>query len=342
MSLFVRLMAGLLGTVGLIVAAGSASAECGGSDQAAADGIASRIDRVAPEIADITRAPIKRGAEHITAAGEKLSISIPKNNSGKVVLGRPDSEKGSHFDVGLPSDGDVKDAVIARDGTVTYPNSLKATDLAVQSFQDSVRVVMVIRGDEAPSEFVYPVDVPAGGSMKIGQDGGVLVMNPDGLLRGGFAAPWAKDNLGREVATHYEIRRNTVVQVVAHHGAAYPIIADPWMGKELIKSAAWIKREPGFTLQVTPTAWARKQRGSHDAGEAGWDELYSKYKNEGRGIKKNKQGMRDQYICHQEFVTIRDPGKATWNLDEYRPHVGYFRTVVASCNPGVGERPEPD
>lgn len=334
-----RLMAGLLGTAGLIVAVEPASAEVGGSGHAAADDIAGRIDRVAPEPADTIRAPIKSGPEHITAAGEELSISIPKNNSEKVVLDQPGSERDSHFGVGLPSDGGVKDAVIARDGTVTYPNSLKATDVAVQSFQDSVRVVTVIRGDEAPSEFVYPIDVPAGGSMKIGQDGGVLVRDPDGVLRGGFAPPWAKDNLGREVATHYELRRNTVVQVVSHHGTAYPVVADPLMGKKYIKSATWIEKKAGFTLEVTPTAWARKQH-SHGAGEDGWDELYAKYKNQGRGIRKNRQGLRDQYICHQEWVTIWEQDKPTWNLDEWRPHVGYPRTVAMACNPGVNERPE--
>lgn len=329
-----RLMAGLLGTAGLIVTVEPALAEVGGNDQATADGIAGQIGRVAPEPA--TRAPIQRWVEHITAAGEQLSISIPNNNSGKIVLDQPGAGKDSPFGVGLPSHGAVKDAAIARDGTVTYPNSLKATDVAVQSFQDSVRVVTVIRGDEAPSEFAYPVDVPAGGSIKIGQGGGVLVKGPDGLLQGGFAPPWAKDNLGRDVATHYELRRSTVVQVVSHHGAAYPIIADPWMGKDLIKSATWKPQPSGFTLKVTPTGWARGWAGNLKVGQAGWRELYSKYKDKGRGIKVNIRGMRHQYVCHQEYVAVRSPRKETWNLDEWRPDVGYDKTVDASCNPGEG------
>ena len=71
-------------------------------------------------------------------------------------------------------------------------------------------------------------------------------------------------------------------------------------------------------------------------GVAGWNELYSKYKNVGRGIKRNLSGMRDQYICHQQFAAIRSPRKPTWNLDEWRPDVGYVKTVVASCNLGEG------
>lgn len=44
--------------------------------------------------------------------------------------------------------------------------------------------------------------------------------------------------------------------------------------------------------------------------------------------------MKDQYICHQQIVAIRDPLKATWNLDEWRADVGYLATVNAFCNPG--------
>jgi hypothetical protein len=153
--------------------------------------------------------------------------------------------------------------------------------------------VTVIKNDGAPSEFSYPIDVPAGGRMTIGQDGGVLVVDARGLPRGGLAAPWAKDNQGRNVATHYELRRDAVVQVVAHHGAAYPVVADPWLFIDLIQSATWAPDEQGFTLMVTPTTWARANAGSYPVGAAGWNELYSKYKDVGRGIRRNLNGMRD-------------------------------------------------
>lgn len=331
-----RLIVSLLGAIGLVVAAHPAFADGGRGDQSTADGIASQIDRVAPASADTTRAPVERRSGQIKAVGEGLSIRIPNNNAGKVELERPGSEINSHLGIGLPSGGDVKDAVIARGGTVTYQHSLKAADVAVQPFKKGVRVVTVIQGDKAPSEFVYPVDVPAGGSMKVGQDGGVLVVDARGLPRGGFTTPWAKDNQGRDVATHYELRGNTIVQVVSHHGAAYPVVADPWLWMNLIQDARWVfdTAAKGFTLKVTPTTWARVNAGSYLVGVAGWNELYSKYKDVGRRIRTNINGMRDQYICHQQFVALRSPRKSTWNLDEWRPDVGYLKTVNASCNPG--------
>jgi hypothetical protein len=115
----VRLIASLVGAAGLVVAAHPAFADGGRGDQATADGIAGQIDRVAPVSADTTRAPVERGPGQITTVGEGLSIRIPNNNAGKVEFERPGSEPDSHLGIGLPSDGGVKDAVVARGGTVT-------------------------------------------------------------------------------------------------------------------------------------------------------------------------------------------------------------------------------
>jgi len=67
------------------------------------------------------------------------------------------------------------------------------------------------------------------------------------------------------------------------------------------------------------------------------DELYSKYKD--AGLNTNLQGMRDQYICHVQIVSVRSSRKPTWNLDEWRPNVGYAQTVNSACNPGGPARP---
>lgn len=94
----------------------------------------------------------------------------------------------------------------------------------------------------------------------------------------------------------------------------YPVVADPWLGLALVSNAT-CKQDNlcRWTLAVTPTLWARLQAGGYLPGVAGWNELYAKYKNVGRGIKVNLGGMADQYICHQQVVAIRLPTKSTWN-----------------------------
>ena len=41
------------------------------------------------------------------------------------------------------------------------------------------------------------------------------------------------------------------------------------------------------------------------------------------------QNMRDQLSCHISNAGFKDP----WNLESWRPDVGYNKTVVALCNP---------
>lgn len=39
--------------------------------------------------------------------------------------------------------------------------------------------------------------------------------------------------------------------------------------------------------------------------------------------------MGDQYWCHTTFARSKD----NWNLEPWRPDVGYLATVLAQCNP---------
>ncbi len=41
------------------------------------------------------------------------------------------------------------------------------------------------------------------------------------------------------------------------------------------------------------------------------------------------QKWRDQLVCHIANAWNKTP----WNLDSWRPNVGYNATVAASCNP---------
>jgi hypothetical protein len=279
--------------------------------------------------------PVTEERGQFRALGDNLHISIAKESKGSVELRRSDQGSSDALRVGLPTGARKKTAVLAQDGTVTYPETFVSTDVAVQAFADGVRIQTILRDGNAPSEFSYPLVMPTGAKISAGEDGSLAVFDSRGDLKGGFASPWAKDSKGLWLPTRYEVRGASVVQVVDHSGAAYPVVADPYLGINLISSASWVLRSPdGWTLQVAPTGWARIQAGGYVPGVAGWNELYSRYKKVGRGIKVNLDGMRDQWICHQQVVALRAPNRATWNLDEWRPNVSYAQTVNSFCNPG--------
>lgn len=255
------------------------------------------------------------------AAGTQLSLTS-EDASTALVVGIPDVEGGAN-------------ATATDSGALVYDNDDSAAAVTVQALEGGVRLSTVLKDASAPSEYAYPVVVPPGGAIRVDEtSGAVLVTDGEGSLVGGFAPAWAKDADGTAVPTHYEVRGDTVVQVV-DLGAGdfkFPVVADPFLGADLIDHATWVHYSDGWTLQVYPTGWARFNGGSHLVGSYAWDELYTKYKN--RGLNTNLAGMRDQLICHEEFVALRSPNKPSWNLDEWRPNVGYLQTLNASCNLG--------
>lgn len=312
-----------------------------------ANQVAAVVDKATPAEVKAEDVPAVKATDGTFTATGEVAVSIPAAASGDVSATKTTADGVVRIQVGTGSSSGAGGAVAA-DGSVAYVEP-GLTDSSVQATTDGFRIHTVISGADAPTEFTHDVTLPAGARLVAERDrpmseavpeGGqisdaVLIVDSAGTVLSGFSAPWAKDANGTGVATHYEIRSGSLVQVVDHRaaGVAYPVVADPYLGFDMIKSASWKYHSGyGWTLEVTPTGWARANAGGYLPGKYGWDELYAKYKN--KGLNKNLGGMRDQFICHQQVVALRAPNKPTWNLDEWRPDVSYVQTVNASCNPG--------
>ena len=98
-------------------------------------------------------------------------------------------------------------------------------------------------------------------------------------------------------------------------------------GTVAVLSAEWGEREGGRSLVVVPTAWARS--GGQAAADGGWEQLV------GRLPDAATAGMEAQFRCH----AFGAPDKASWNLEPWRPEVGYEEMVASRCNPGGTEEP---
>lgn len=92
----------------------------------------------------------------------------------------------------------------------------------------SFMALLVIERAEAATEYRFKDAVPTGHTAVLQADGSVRVFGADGDEAGGIAAPWAFDANGDEVPTSYALEGTTLVQTVNHHGAVYPVIADPF------------------------------------------------------------------------------------------------------------------
>ena len=335
--------------VGLTVVPGGA--ESASATEAYADQVISDVRTSTPtEAPGGTETPIQINTDNGEYTGESadMTFAIPDGAADQLTL---ESSGDAPLTVTLP-DVQVSEAVLNTESdAVVFPENGNDTAVAIQAFDEGAQLSTVLNSTNSPASFAYEVSVPTGGALTLLEEGGVAVTDADGAPVGFISTPWARDGAGAEVPTRYSVSGNVVTQFVDHRGKGfqYPIVADPYLFKDLISSARWdwIERSPGgaigagWTLRVTPTKWARGWGAattggglSYYIGTLGWKELYKKYKDHGLTV--NLDSMRDQWICHQQFVSVRRPGADTWNLDEWRADRSYAMTVRYMCNPPRG------
>jgi len=136
--------------------------------------------------------------------------------------------------------------------------------------------------------------------------------------------------------------------IVALSGAA-PASADPGTGGagapqdprypppfvDHVSWTQWSQWNHLPSLRVYPTASGRaaaKTLGSSgpDADEA-WSEVLA------LAPDASTPGMREQFLCHWELAEVLQPGKASWNLEPWRPVVDATTMIGSGCNPGGSE-----
>ncbi len=124
---------------------------------------------------------------------------------------------------------------------------------------------------------------------------------------------------------------------------AAPASADPGpvsarsYSPPFVDHVQWTHWSQLSSLRVYPTTSGRaaaKQLGSPspEADEA-WAEVLRLAPEAGA------PGMREQFRCHWDFAENVQPGKASWNLEPWRPVVDDATMVSTGCNPGGAQEP---
>ncbi|MBF4996065.1 DUF2599 domain-containing protein [Nocardia sp. BSTN01] len=102
---------------------------------------------------------------------------------------------------------------------------------------------------------------------------------------------------------------------------------DPFAGSPLIDHTEWTDDPDGRRLHVYPTAAGRADQ-FPAALDRAWSEVLADSPDA------ESPGMYDQFECHWVWARMVAPNKPSWNLEPWRPAVGYQATVQAMCNPG--------
>ncbi|MEV0354592.1 DUF2599 domain-containing protein [Nocardia sp. NPDC050697] len=106
---------------------------------------------------------------------------------------------------------------------------------------------------------------------------------------------------------------------------------DPYAGQPLIDRTEWTANEDGARLLVFPTEAGRRTP-FPGAENRAWLEVLT------AAPDADTPGMYDQFRCHWVWARLAAPTKPSWNLEPWRPAVGYDAVVQAACNPGGPER----
>ncbi|MEW2359756.1 hypothetical protein [Spirillospora sp. NPDC029432] len=102
------------------------------------------------------------------------------------------------------------------------------TDIVAQTTTGGVRLLTVIHGPDAPTEFRFPLSLADGLALESMPSGGYDVVHLRyGATVGRLYNPWACDSMYRQVKADYSLAGQVVTMRVQHEGSYYPVVADP-------------------------------------------------------------------------------------------------------------------
>lgn len=201
-----------------------------------------------------------------------------------------------------------------------------------------VRGIFIMSNSGAPTDHQVNLQITGGGSLALQSDGSVALTTGDGSSAGSVGIPWATAADGSTVPTWYTVNGTTLTQHVDTRSVtAWPVTSDPWWHPDYVGSVRWVTLagNPGPTLQVYPTAWGRTMATFDRSGS--FAEVQRKA---GRSL---NNSMYNQFLCHADWWPLKNlygdkeadrlHAAPTWNLDTWRPDVGYWTTVYRKCNP---------
>jgi len=251
----------------------------------------------------------------------KYRISVPKQGRGEISI---EEKYHDAFTLSFPNQDET---IFTGQGKQIAYNTIL--------YKDTLRVLTVLNNADTPTKYRYKIHIPTEGKLIKLKDGGILILDKNETLFGGFTPPSAIDKKGKKIPTHYEIQGDELIQVIEHLSVnvTYPIIAGSYAARGLIHKAKWqrgyILGQWRWVLSIGLTKWGQVYSGNSLIGVYGFDEVVR-----GTKIYTNREGLKDQFICKQKYANYRDSHKKYY-LNEWRPHIGYEATVQDKCNPSL-------
>lgn len=235
------------------------------------------------------------------------------------------------LEISLPEEVDVTAPKVADSGMLVYDandhSALEGVSVAVQIDEDGggVRVHTIIPNTAAPRSYTYDFGMPTDATTEHSDDGSIYFTTSEGEWLGGVAAPWARDANGKSLATHYELdsNMNLIQHVTFNEKTSFPVVADPYLGKNLFKSVTVNTWNGDKRINLQKSAWGNFNNLTSTSGVMrlnGWNEAVSRAEKAKGGYKgmMSKGTLRQQYNCHVAATTLLNWATGEWNLERAR------------------------
>ncbi|MGO2751563.1 MAG: hypothetical protein ACTIA6_16045 [Pseudoclavibacter sp.] len=160
-----------------------------------------------------------------------MNVPTDPGSAIRVQLGNSEPHE-----ISLPTGLELKDGVLARDGSTVYQGLQGAPDVTVAPIEDGARISTVIWAEGQEDSLKYAI--PEGMNAQVQEDGSVelsrheIVTTTESSVEvtaivGHVAPAWAIDAEGNHLPTSYSVSEGQLTQAVATENAAFPIVADP-------------------------------------------------------------------------------------------------------------------
>ncbi len=271
--------------------------------------------------------------EATSQASDAIAGAAPESAQSEAITGNLVSvadESGEEIRVTLPLSDSA--TLRASDGLAELSDNESSSFVPIVQEDGSLAIHAVLQNAESPTDFEYVVETDSPLFFQVIPDhGGVIALDENGEIKLLVAPPWAVDASGVSLPTHFTIEQNRIGQhVEVNEHTAFPVVADPWLGFNLVSSYTWsYVKGSGWRININPTLVARGYTGSPwyvAIGRAGWDELYKRVPASQRG-RLNASG-KGQYVCHMGFAGL-DP---QWNLELWKKARDDWSWVLSKCN----------
>lgn len=264
-----------------------------------------------------------------TTHGSEVSVPLDPSESLSITT------DGTELLVELPGSATSNEATIADGNAIEYVNTEGFSVFPLVKDDASVQIATVIEGPDSPEAYDFVIGTDDL-SVEITDDGFAIFTDSIGSFVGASPPAWAIDANGISVPTHFEADGNVLRQVVDHSASdvAYPVVADPYLGKSLISSVTKTTEKGKPRYAVKKTTWgnsvalgygiARDEQpllGASIMRDQGWTEARKK----GAGAQTT---IKQQYDCHTVYAAAKNP----WNLEAHRSTRSNWLISPKLCN----------